>query len=448
MKKIMVLLSLICLLALGIFVWGCSQSSGGGDSTTNYKITGTCAQLSTASAALAKSTTSVTHIVAVGSNNATYSADLSGDSFTIDLDSGKPYALGFFNKTGSTITLLGYLRQSEVDWDSIPLMSPSSTSTDLGETTVTSGTLDVTASISTTDFLTAVDMDTATANYYGEIDNPMKAFTNLDVDGNGVFDFDEGKAFMLYPYINMGPNNDPAPGQLDKMLAGYNDDYEPGPNNYEFYFAVQGVELTNGSTATLTVPSAVTDSSSNESTTLTGTIASDSSGSGKVCFLKFTNGAVYGPSVPPSGTYSLSVDGSTFTFSNMQGTNVVALAANDGIIYPVFHLVTNDVGIITAVNYQWKKLSAGTVSTPTLAEVKAAVEMSTTTSTAFIHDSPVIEFYYDWTSGTRDGSAYLSTDALTGTVDVSGLGVDSNLLDVMSCYYNLSSRVVCKFFFR
>ena len=247
-------LSILLLFGASIISHGCG-SSGGSGSTTDYTIQGKLSSL-TASGVNAFANSTVTHIVAIGSSGEKYLASLASDgTFSVALNRGVSYAFGFYNKTGSTITLLGYLQQTEVSWESLPLMNPADASTDLGTVEIHSASLEAIPSINLTSLISKMNIvDNATAVYYGEIDGPMTVFTNIDVDGNGVFDFQEGKSYLFQTYVNV--NN--GTGQIANMQNGlYNESYYPTPESYTVVLTCQGDSQTVGTAVTFHFPAAV-----------------------------------------------------------------------------------------------------------------------------------------------------------------------------------------------
>ena len=197
-KRYWALVGVFCLLLVsGIYIIGCGSNSSGGGSSSDYGISGKLTSL-TASAL------TITHVIAVGSNGEKHLATLdSSGNFSVTVTKGVPYAVGFYNKTGSTITLLGYLKQDDVSWDSLPLMNPSGSSLDLGSVEVNSASTEATTSVNLTSLISQMNMvDQTNASYYGSIDDAMIVFTNMDVDGNGEFDMNEGKYYMYESYIN------------------------------------------------------------------------------------------------------------------------------------------------------------------------------------------------------------------------------------------------------
>ncbi|MBU0501984.1 MAG: hypothetical protein KJ811_01910, partial [Candidatus Margulisbacteria bacterium] len=188
---------LLGLLVVLVISFGCGTNTSTDTSETNYTISGKVGAVSSFGLQ-ALAATDVTHIVAISSSNNKYLATPAADgTFSLGVVAGDSYAVGFYNVSGSTITLLGYLRQNEVDWDSLPLMDAADSATDLGTIEVDTASVEAIPSINLTNLLSETNMTTATANLYGSIDDTMAMFTNVDIDGNGVFDFQETKGFML-----------------------------------------------------------------------------------------------------------------------------------------------------------------------------------------------------------------------------------------------------------
>ncbi|MFA5839455.1 MAG: hypothetical protein WC890_02210 [Candidatus Margulisiibacteriota bacterium] len=434
---ILILVSFLLFLA-----HGCGQS-GGGTPTTNYSIQGNISVLS-AGSIHSQSILDVTHIVAIGSNNSKYLATLNSDgSFVINIVKGVPYALGFYNKSNGVITLLGYLKQNEVNWDSLPIMNPTGEVTDLGSVEVNQASVEATASIDLSSLISQFSMvDLATAQLYGQIDNPMTVFTNVDIDGNGEFDFQEGKSYLFSAYINVVATGETGTDQISHMLNGnYNELYKPLPEAYGFNFAGSGDNLSNGSRIDAAFPTLVYDSYGDSHSGATGEVSNTGGSNPWTCFLTIGSSPIYLPTVAPFGTYLLTCEAKTYTINNFSGATAMAVGNNNDIIYPIFNLVTNEAGFITTVNYQWRKLVNGVISTPTAAEIKAVVE-DTSLDNGFVHTSPFISFFSG--PSTLIGTVYkFSRDG--NSLDVSSYNVRFSEIHHIQASYNLTSRVVCKF---
>jgi len=444
MKKTAAVCSILAIITVPLLFFGCGQTQGGG-TTTNYTIGGKLTSL-IASGMKPLATSTVTHIVAIGSNNQPYLADLSSDgTFSIKINKGYPCAIGFYNKTGSTITYLGHLVQSDVSWDSLPTMDPKTDSVDLGTVEVNSSSLEATASIDITTLIDSMKLaDSTTAAYYGEIDGPMVVFTNLDIDGNGEFDFLENKYYMFSMYYNMGPGIGATTGEIAKMVSGYNDDYMPSPSSYGPNFASMNNALPSSTVFTMTAPAALINPDGTTSTTMTGTPAANSSGNFQTVFFYMGNSGISTPESVPAGTYTITAAGNTYTVKNVKGSNIVKVRSSNSIIYPVFHLVTNEAGVITTVQYKWKKVVSGAITDASAAEVKATIENTEISGATFVHTSPFIDLR---TAAKSSGENIVKFDRDSTSVDVSSLGVKLSELNHIQASYNLNSRIICKFDF-
>ncbi|OGC04699.1 hypothetical protein A2276_01830 [candidate division WOR-1 bacterium RIFOXYA12_FULL_43_27] len=434
---------LVILLLLGVVIHGCGKQ-GGGSSTGGYTILGTVPNAQTLAMGIGAKATAVTHIVAIGANDSKTIAtlDTTTGSFTVPVTSGYPYVLGFFNKSGGAITLLGYLKKADVAWESLPLMNPVGSSTNLGTVTVEASSVEATPSIDVTTLIGQMNMNLATANLYGAIDDPLTALTNLDMDGNGEFDFQENKDYLFQIYVGMNTSGAYVTGEIDAMLSDYNSSYIPNPGYYQYVLAARGDSKTAGTAGTISFPEAITSAGGTTYTSGTGAVGNVDSNAWSLFFSLGSNPATW-PATAPNGTYTMEVGTSIYTVKNFKATNVLALGSNNNIIYPVFHLVTNEAGYITTAQYKWKKLNNGTIENATAAEVQAIIEDTANVTTGFSHTSPFISFFSD--ANTLYGSIIkFSRDGTS--VDVSSIGnVKPADVHHIQFSYNLSSRVVCKF---
>lgn len=450
------------ILSLEFIIYGCGRQVQVAEEgpkerpVVDYTIQGKVARVGVGRGSVKSADVStVTHIVAIGANNEKYLATLNSDgTFSVGISKGWPYVLGFYNKSGGQITLLGYLKQNDVNWDSLPVIEPTGSSTDLGSVEINTGSIEATPSIVLNDLISQMNMDLSTAQYYGQVDDTLSILTNVDIDGNGEFDFQENKAYILDINLGMGPGTSPVPGEISKMLSGYNDTYKPIPAFYNFMFeAKEGEDGKDqpapGTTATLKLPQSVTNIpgvSFNTANALTESQAN----AWMVNYSGATgaNVVIVTPEVVPSGTYTIEVSGrANYTFKNVQGSSLVALGTTEGIVYPVFNLVTNGAGYITRVNYKWKIVRGGTIQDATQGEVKAFVIDSTPGENVFVSTSPTINFFTGdpWYESTLPPR---KIDLSAGYVDVLDLNVKLSELRVFSSSYNLTSRIKCIFYFQ
>ncbi|MFH1541899.1 MAG: hypothetical protein ABIE84_02275 [bacterium] len=426
---------------MGMMMIGCGSLTGTNSGTTtsgNYSVSGSVGTITT-SGIMASATDTVTDIVAIGADNEKTLVTPEADgSFVLTVTSGQPYVLGFYNKTGTTITLLGYLQNSDYDWDSLPIIAPADSATALGTIEIDTASLEATPAIDITSLITEMDMDTSVATLYGELDNSLASLTNIDIDGNGVFDFTEDKNYMFQTYIGMFDNDAPPTGEVDAMISGYNSDYTPIPSFLQIYFTAlgSGDVRDTGTTATLTPPSALGGTTTQ--TTTTDAI----SGSGFTLFFP----TVSTPEIAPDGTYSVVIESTTYTINNFKASEVMRMGADNNIIYPVFHLVSNEsTGKIETVQYKWQKLVNGATAEASAAEVLAAINFPSSES-----QKPFISFFSSGSSlhregDTATGKAFYYLTATPADLTVSGLDIDRADIHHIQAGYEFTSRVVVKF---
>lgn len=448
----------------GFGLYSCGQISGGGGSSTNYTISGKVGSIS-ASDISASSAPSVTHIAAIGADNVKYLADYdpNSGSFSIKINKGMPYAVGFYNQSNGKITLLGYLKQNEVNWHSLPLMSPqtATSETNLGTIEVNPSSVEAIPSISLNDLLTQVNMTRADANLYGQVDGVMTLFTNVDINGNGVFDFQEDKAYMLQ--IDLGTsisaNGSLSSGEVTKMLNQFNETYYPIPSQYQFILHVLENGGANnpavGTAGTMKFPTTIYGANGIGKTSLTGAVAS-STDSRIWRFManeELTQCELTTPEVVPSGTYTFEVTGKgAYTFANVAGSPISAVGTTEGLIFPVFKITTNEAGYITTIYYKWLIRENGITREATAAEVKTVIVDTALNSNNgnLIEASPVLGIVlgsYPPPSPDPNYKAPKKIDRDGNSVDVSNWNAKWSDLVVFTCNYKLNSNLSLSFMF-
>ena len=436
-KGILCLLVLFSLAALA----GCGQtnsSSSSSSSSGNYTISGKLSSLSVSSVHTSASST-VTHIVAIDANGAKYLADLNANgTFSLKVNSGHPSVLGFYNKEGSAITLLGYLKQSDVGWNSLPIINPKDDSLDLGTVTIEASSKTATPSVDLSTLITKMNLASqATAAYYGSIDDNLVVLTNLDVDGNGLFDFQENKSYLFWADFGFKTSS-----QIQNMVGQYDDAYRPEIENYSYQliFLEGSTSSTAGTSATLSRPSG---------SSLTGTAAANRT----EWVFSFGQG-ITSPTQPPSGTYTAAVQGvGNYTLKNFQSSSVSTVGGKENIVYPVLKLTTDADGFVTKIDYKWKIVKSGTVTDVSSDEIRTVEDTALNSASGFIHGSPFFSFYFKDGTGTKPLQFLRDAGSLAITtveLDSSSGGTRKVLLsdlNQLSVTYNLTSRTVHRFWF-
>ena len=431
-------LALVGVVVLSLVSLGCGSLTNSGSSSSQsgqlrlqgkYNLTISPSSIGT------QATPAITAIVAVTSDGTKSLATLSNGTFSLNVKKGFPTLLGFFNGT----SLVGYLAQKDVDWQSLPLMNPKETTTDLGTVEVSTATREATPSVALNDLISKMNMTSDSATAYGRIDNPMTVFTNLDVDGNGTFDFQEGKSFLFWADYQFKTSS-----QISKMIGEFNEAYTPQIESYTYalIFLDENKKSTAGVSASLSAPGALA------STSFAGTSAD------RPAEWVYGFGPVTAVSTPPSGQYVATVTGyGTLTFNNFQPATVSRIGASENIVYPVLKLSTNEAGEVTKVSYKWKIIQSGTARDATAAEITSQVEDTQKSTTAgFIHGSPFIGFQF---KSDGKGTTPIMLDRDGTSLDITTVPIEGGttrkvlLSDIqdLSITYNLTTRAVHRFHF-
>jgi hypothetical protein len=434
--------------SLMVIVSGCGQTTST-STTGNYTVLGKISGVTTGSIKTAGTFLTVTHIVAISANGEKYLADLNSDgTFSIKVNKGLPYAVGFYNQSSGSITLLGYLQQKDVDWDTLPIIMPADETVDLGNVELKTDKVEAIPSLNLTSLISEMNMvDQTTASYYGKIDDALIAFTNLDVNGNGNFDFQENKVYVFAVQVEASGETT---GQISKMLnSKYNEEYKPNLTSYlvKMWSSEEPIPAA-GTTGSMKFPQSVTFGS----TTTDSVSGAVSLPAGGWTFFPSTSPGITSPTQPPSGTYTVEVTGKgTYTFKNVQSSEILKVGSIDGIIYPVFNIVADADGYITRLNYKWKKLSSGTITTPTEAELKAAILDSSSGLVVYTDPTPNIGFLFKESFGASQGMTPIKISRDAGYVDIDTVSIiggspkkvkTSDISAVtVDCAYNSSTYV-------
>jgi len=448
---------LLALVVLSLaFIYGCGNATGGGGggggggSSTNYTISGNCPQAQITEYSnphILVTQKHITRIVAIGSNGNTYSTTPGSDgSFSLGLVKGVPYVLGFYSGTNGT-TLEGYLTVPSLGWQSLPIFDPSGSSADLGTLTVEAGTLEVIPSI-TAAALEALMQMTSEASFYGAIDDAMLNYLNIDVNKDGIPDYQQNKSLYLRLFEMGGPGPDEiTSGEIPAMLGAnnYNDSYVPCPIGYQFALA-GGNAQTDKTHATLLAP--LPDLSDGTSSYNTLNASVEITGDWWWIFFRSPNDNLNtGPNTPPSGTYVATIESTspqTYVFDNCSFSGAYTLGSTDNIVYPVLNLETAEGSIsteITTVNYKWMKSSGGFAVAATPQEVNAAVGNYSIGS--LVSDiSPHIQFFgYSWDS--LYGYYYLDRD--NTSLDLTAYHIPLSAIGHIKVAYTSAANVQAQF---
>lgn len=117
--------------------------------------------------------------------------EIEGTSLVLTLEKGCVYVVGIFKQTDQGIKLVGLLGDSDSDLSSLPISVDATDVIDLGVLYEEDGILN--PEISFDDFVGMLGFsDEDAIRQFGDYDITLKNFLNPDIDGNGVFDDEEG----------------------------------------------------------------------------------------------------------------------------------------------------------------------------------------------------------------------------------------------------------------
>lgn len=286
----------------------------------------------------------VTDVVAVTPSGHVIFATKSNNNFSLTVEPGKDYLVAFLNGT----SIVGiYQADSVTGLNTFPINSNSS-NIDLGTVTISGGTGSGSTASSTV--LQNIGISSDVAKTMGIWDVAMSRFSNMDVDGNGIIDYNENKSFGLgldYEF-NTGTT-------FTGIQGAYNDKTITSYTGYEYYFFAAPYDATlPWTSATLTGPSTITDGTN--STPVTQCYNIVSSGAVPSMTLNFfCGGTAINPVTPPTGTYAINVGSKIYTFNDVQSQTIDSNLYN---IYIPAVKLTMSSGQVTQIDYQWWKKDA------------------------------------------------------------------------------------------
>lgn len=340
-------------------------------------------------------------------------------------------------------------------------MNPTGEATNLGTIEVNATSVEATPSILLDDLLSEVNMTAATANLYGKVDDVMTIFTNVDVNNDGIFDFQQDKAYLLQIVIgtNIGSTYSLASGEVTKMLNQFNETYYPVPDQYQLIFhAVDAPIPAAGTAGTIKFPTTIYGANGLPRTYLAGEVwygtesriwnfmANQSTEALTQCEL-------VSPEVVPSGTYTFEVTGKgTYSFKNVEGSPLVAVGTTEGMIFPVFKMVTNEAGYVTTIYYKWLIRENGVTREATAAEVKAVIVDTAMNSNngVLIESSPSLGVVLDTYPPPSPDPKYRAPKKIardSTSIDVTDWNVKWDDIAMFSCNYKLNSNLSLSFMF-
>lgn len=314
---------------------------------------------------------SITHVMAVNPSSANpvrYLQPVAADgTFAIGVDLNTPWVIVLVDSHYSGADMVaGVFRSSDLDLDSVAASAPGSV--DLGDVNV-GDDLVASASVTTSNLLTALGLSRAAATLLGEMDDISLRYVNPDIDGNGTIDVLEpdaryGLDFHLRYSMNDGSRNI----ALSSLLNQYADAtttravYGLG-SAIAYWFNPTLFGTTSASDFRIRFPSG---SGAYSAPPLQGSYSANvwieddsafytSAGSNSL-------GISFDSTQPfPVGEYDFEVKGRQLTFTDVRTHSLAELNAGASLIIPFLKLDARDTSCtgwscaVTGFGYKWMK---------------------------------------------------------------------------------------------
>lgn len=375
--------------ALGLALVGCGGGGGGGGSHAGptIQVRGTFAPgitlasrdtglervlgwLSPQRAYAAGAGTTIDNVVAADASGRFILATKSGNGFTLALPAGRMYLVAFLS--GTTTKAIYQADPSGTGWIALPVTS-ASRDVDLG-TLSFDATGVGTGTTPSSSVAAGLGVDAGVASVIALWDVAMQRLANVDVDGDGTFDFQQGRSYWFSIHYEFNPNRTFA----DIQGVAFADQTVTTYLGYGYDFSAPAGSHAWGG-ATLTAPAAITPYGAAPSATTPTCFSSPFGGSTESVNFYCGAGSAPGniataPMQPPAGDYQVTVDGSTtYTFRNVASQTIDANLYN--VYIPAVRL-TMAAGKVTGLDVRWWKRTAAGWSQPSAAELSALMVWS------------------------------------------------------------------------
>jgi hypothetical protein len=374
---------------------GGSGGGGGGSSASSIKITGSLGSGITLASnesrlermlrwflpgrAYATGPT-IDNVVSVDTAGNFILAIKSGSAFSLSLPQGNYYLIAFLSGTTVVATYVADTTVGTTGWTALPV-STASGDVDLGTVAINGAV--ATGTTSATAISTSLGLAPGLSSVLGVWDAAMQRLTNIDVDGDGIFDFQQGRRydFTLHYEFNPGDTFAAIQGTAGTVShASY--------AGYGYWFNATPAGSVNWACSTLTAPMQITSMGSPQdpSNSTCGNVQSNTQcfnnafgGSGMSVNFYCGGGSSVGnlataPATPPPGTYVVNADAThVYTFKNVSSQAIDT--ANLYNIYVPSAQLTMSGGQVTSLAVSWWKHDPTTGSwiQPTTKELAAII---------------------------------------------------------------------------
>ena len=279
----------------------------------------------------------IDNVIAVDANGNYILATKSGNGFTLSLPQGRVYLVAFLSGMTTKAIYRADPNVGTTGWTALPVGSGSH-DVDLGMIAFEPSALDTVATGSTDpDTLsTALGLAPGVRDAIGVWDAAMQRLANVDVDGDGVFDFQEGRRYDLTLHYEFNPND-----TFAGIAGSFGDPSATTYAGYGYWLNVTAPGAHDWACATLTPPEGSSigtggfpqtsyNSTCGSVTNATECFYSSFGGGGMSVNFYCGSGSApanlaTSPYTPPAGTYVVTVDGAThYTFRGVTSQTIDA----------------------------------------------------------------------------------------------------------------------------
>lgn len=197
------------------------------------------------------------------------------------------------------------------------------------------------------EFLNQLGFDDDEAYTLGVLDNALTRFANMDIDGNGIFDFMEGKKFWFSIDYEFGRH-----AYLNDIINSWGEADDVEYKGYMYYFSLPDDGPALSSNSAMTPPSYIVTSAQElfgPDEPMPSCYTEGGQDHRIYNYLCVGQGAF--PSRPPEGTYLIKADDDTYT---LRGIRSRLMEGTKDVFVPVPYLKVDD-GIVTEIDWRWMR---------------------------------------------------------------------------------------------
>lgn len=310
--------------------------------------------------------TTIDNVIAADASGLVVLATKSGNGFTLSLPAGQVYLVAFLS--GTTTKAIYRADPSGAGWSALPVTGGSH-DVDLGTLAFDPAGVG-TGSTPPATVAERLGVDAGVSSVIAVWDDAMQRLANVDVDGDGTFDFQQNRRYWFalhYEFDPMRSFTDIQGAFADKTATQY--------LGYGYFFSATPGGAHDWQGSTLTAPAPITPYGGTPSATTTTCFADAFGGAG--VSVNFYCGASGGggniataPMEPPAGGYTVTVDGSTtYRFENVASQTIDSNLYD--VYIPAVKLTMAAGNKVASLDIQWWKKTAAGWSQPSAAELSA-----------------------------------------------------------------------------